>query len=230
MNTSDSSLTWPLICKATLDRAIRGADFLLAHQMADILLAIHPHDVGDAINSPIAVAANMGRAHAFQYLLDEGFNHESFAVIGSTLASSIAPEDPACYFIAKRAILLAHPSSDELGAVLHAALCEAANDAKLALLLDLLAMGAPTEPQHAYGAFSPLSIAAEYGHAECLRALAKAGAAVDYDTGNGWTPLVRAIKNNRAEIVRELLAFGANPAPDHDMPHGFDFHGPPLAL
>lgn len=225
MNSPDLRNLWLTITKRTLARAIRTADFELSHQMADILLAIHPHDQGDATNSPIALAANLAHAHALQCLLDEGEGQWSFLCIGQSLASAVPPDDSACFYIAKNAIAKFSPTPEELSRALHDALCEAANLGKLPLVLDLLATGAPTEPANTHGSFSPLAIAAEYGHVDCLRALAKSGAVVDYDTGNGWTPIARAIKNNQIETVRALIALGAHLSPRYNIPHSFDFHG-----
>ena len=48
-----------------------------------------------------------------------------------------------------------------------------------------------------------------YGHFECAKALLGAGADINRQAKNGWTPLMDAARNGRIEVVRELLKRGA---------------------
>ena len=47
------------------------------------------------------------------------------------------------------------------------------------------------------------------GHLECAKALLGAGADINKQTNNGWTPLMAAAYNGKIEVVRELLKRGA---------------------
>ena len=48
-----------------------------------------------------------------------------------------------------------------------------------------------------------------HGHLECAKALLGAGADINKQDNNGWTPLMNAAINGRIEVVRELLKRGA---------------------
>jgi ankyrin repeat protein len=57
-----------------------------------------------------------------------------------------------------------------------------------------------------------LYVAAEFGHSESIRALAKRGASINYQLpDNGPTALAVAVANQKLEAVRLLLAVGADP-------------------
>ncbi|MEU9853033.1 ankyrin repeat domain-containing protein [Streptomyces sp. NPDC047974] len=85
----------------------------------------------------------------------------------------------------------------------------------------LLAAGAdPGRAGGVDGGDLPLCGAACGGHAETVRALLAAGAAVDQEEEFGFTALAWAVRLGHAEVVRALLAAGAEP--DRVGPDGLE--------
>jgi ankyrin repeat protein len=95
-------------------------------------------------------------------------------------------------------------ATDENGGT---ALAEAAFHGHLDVVQLLIAAGAPLDAASQYG-YTALMLAALADQTECARTLIDAGAAVD----GKWqlTPLLVAVKHGRTEIVRLLLAAGAD--------------------
>ena len=62
--------------------------------------------------------------------------------------------------------------------------------------------------QNQYG-YVALHGACDYGHLECAKALLGAGADINKQDNDGWTPLMLAARNGKIEVVRELLKRGA---------------------
>jgi len=58
---------------------------------------------------------------------------------------------------------------------------------------------------------TPLMLAVESSFEGAIPVLVKAGASVDLANSSGETPLIRAVQNHNLELVRELLAEGADP-------------------
>lgn len=74
----------------------------------------------------------------------------------------------------------------------------------------LLSRGARPDVKDA-GGNTPLMIAAQLGFVEGAQALIKKRANVNLGNGAGETPVIRAVQNRDAAMVRVLLAAGANP-------------------
>jgi len=67
--------------------------------------------------------------------------------------------------------------------------------------------------------YSPLHLAARYGHLEIVKILLQAGAKLDILDKFGWSPLHKAAYREHLEIVKILLQAGADP--DIQNNHGW---------
>lgn len=56
---------------------------------------------------------------------------------------------------------------------------------------------------------TPLHLAVKQGHAGVALALVRAGGSVHLTDAHGWTPLMRAASDGRAELVNDLLLWGS---------------------
>ena len=59
-------------------------------------------------------------------------------------------------------------------------------------------------------AFTPLSIAAQFGHVQDVLALIEAGADINVRNHIGWTPLYMATGNGHDGVVKALIAAGVD--------------------
>ncbi|CAM9518472.1 unnamed protein product [Hapterophycus canaliculatus] len=57
---------------------------------------------------------------------------------------------------------------------------------------------------------TPLFCAVKHGHADVALALVRAGGDVDLADAHGWSPIMRATKDSRPELVNNLLLSGAS--------------------
>ena len=81
----------------------------------------------------------------------------------------------------------------------------------LGIVTDLLAAGADVEARGWDGGMTTLMLAAEAGHIEIVNALLKVGAMVNAQSKNGWTAMDLATIAGREDVIKVLLAAGADP-------------------
>ena len=74
----------------------------------------------------------------------------------------------------------------------------------------MCAAGAAVDHQAQNNGATPLLIACQKGHVECVRLLCEAGAAVDRASDNGCTPLFMACHNGHVECVQLLSSYAAS--------------------
>jgi len=77
------------------------------------------------------------------------------------------------------------------------------------LVKALLFVGASANAKSLDG-WTPLHVAAVYGHADAAKILIDAGASVDAMDKDGWTPLHEATRWNHADVAKVLLEAGAS--------------------
>jgi ankyrin repeat protein len=58
---------------------------------------------------------------------------------------------------------------------------------------------------------SPLLVAGEKGHLDCIKALVSANANINIQGSDGWTPLMYAVVYKRIDCINFLLDMGADP-------------------
>lgn len=73
----------------------------------------------------------------------------------------------------------------------------------------LVTAGAKVREPNKFG-FTPLHIAAHYGHVEVAKYLLTRGSRLESRTNTGWTPLCEAVYGKQAEMVEFLASRGAN--------------------
>lgn len=73
----------------------------------------------------------------------------------------------------------------------------------------LVAAGAPVKARNKYG-FTPLHIAANYGHVQVADYLLSKGAELESPTDTGWTPLCEAVFCKKKAMVDFLISKGAH--------------------
>jgi ankyrin repeat protein len=96
----------------------------------------------------------------------------------------------------------ANESTDDGAIPLHAA-------TKRNIAEMLVAAGVPVNARNKYG-FTPLHIAANYGHVEVADFLLTRGAELESRTDTGWTPLCEAVFGKKKAMVDFLISKGAH--------------------
>jgi ankyrin repeat protein len=76
---------------------------------------------------------------------------------------------------------------------------------------------------HASGGFTALMFAVRNGHEDTVKALVAGGADINALNGDGVTPMIVAITNDRFDLARTLLDLGANPK-DGSLYFAVDMH------
>ncbi len=77
----------------------------------------------------------------------------------------------------------------------------------------LLDAGADVNDRGNKAGVSPLSVAAEEGHAEVAKVLIDRGAEIELAEQNGYTPLTRALWRGQQQVIAVLRAAGASCQP-----------------
>jgi ankyrin repeat protein len=85
--------------------------------------------------------------------------------------------------------------------------------------------GADLNAAHPY---TPLTLAAEWGHIELARALIESGADVNHPDSMGCTPLNQAVRKRAVDVIGALLNAGADPTFVPARAHERGNHGSPL--
>tara|TARA_R110000868_G_scaffold344974_8_gene606050 strand:+ start:123 stop:1418 length:1296 start_codon:yes stop_codon:yes gene_type:complete len=141
----------------------------------------------DASHDSISVVSVASR-QSHQLILDHGYTlaQARFAVRGAA------------------AVMGKQSTFNERWLLIHYATCM--NQPKDTIVA-LLAMGANVNALFGMGA-TPLFLAAQQGHAECVQTLLAAGATVDAATPDNWHPLYIAAYNGHTKCVQHLLEAG----------------------
>lgn len=163
-----------------------------------------------AVRRAMLVAARAGSGDMVRTLLDYFPPHHLVnADLGLIDCLLVAAEHRAAGVV--RALLertrVAASSTDAAGL---SALHWAANGGDAACVEALLASGADVNAATTSEGRTPLYFAAQCGHTEAVRLLLEAGADVDGASADA-SPLLVATAQNRAAVVRQLLAVGASP-------------------
>ena len=94
------------------------------------------------------------------------------------------------------------------------ALARAARRGNIAVMFKLAELGEPVNARHrlnrGVGSVMPMALAIGDGNIDVLKALLALGAPAEGVDGQPWTPLERAVQNNRLDIARLLIERGAN--------------------
>jgi len=188
---------------ALCDAAMRGD---LDTVKAALALGAGLEAKGYADFTALALAARDGHEHVVRYLLDQGAQVTSDALLVANMSSASTPRILGLLQLAQ--LRQVKPTVGGLSAP-DAQLLQAAYSGDLAGLQAALQAGA--NPGASDGQDNAaLRWAARWGHRDCVVALLDAGAGIDQESYTGWTALMEAVLAGHEDLAALLVERGAD--------------------
>ena len=184
---------------AIMSGSVEIAEFLIKNG-ADIYLC-----TSEDWNSLIEFAAVYGRLDIIKYLLENGYDKETFLKDNSLIFAASNDFTEIIKYLIEKGKDIDQPFDNIKG---YTALREAAQVNSVESVALLCSLGANV---NAEGLDTPLYIAATEGNFEIVKLLVDNGANVNYSNKFGTTPYKIATFFDQNEIADYLLKHGANP-------------------